>query len=290
MATDLRDGLWTFFEDIRQATVGEEGVNGTATSTNTTTRSPAKSTSRPGGGGGRPGNKGSITGSLKSTGSSRAQPNNNKTAAKSTAPAPPRRSNDRSSPPLDVAANTSSFWQDLLLNEPKAAAPPKVVRPGSRGKASKSSTSQLQPLHPQRTAAAGGAKKQKGKDADQHHHNDTDEDENWDYWDTPIHAASNHTSPRPHPQAQRPNQPPRASERTLPPTTHNANDAADVPLRYGGWDTPAKDSIPWPAIVKPFTPSSLRRTASHLMSEWERSLTPPGEEGESYMSVKRGRG
>jgi hypothetical protein len=31
MASDLRDGLWTFFEDIRQATVGEEGINGTDT-------------------------------------------------------------------------------------------------------------------------------------------------------------------------------------------------------------------------------------------------------------------
>lgn len=29
MATDFRDGLWTFIDDIRQATVGEEGVNGT---------------------------------------------------------------------------------------------------------------------------------------------------------------------------------------------------------------------------------------------------------------------
>lgn len=28
MATDLKDGLWTFLEDIRQATVGEEAVNG----------------------------------------------------------------------------------------------------------------------------------------------------------------------------------------------------------------------------------------------------------------------
>ena len=28
MANDLRSGLWTFFEDIRQATVGEEGVTG----------------------------------------------------------------------------------------------------------------------------------------------------------------------------------------------------------------------------------------------------------------------
>lgn len=31
MASDLREGLWTFFEDMRQATVGEEGIHGTAT-------------------------------------------------------------------------------------------------------------------------------------------------------------------------------------------------------------------------------------------------------------------
>ena len=31
MASDLREGLWTFFEDIRQATVGEEGINGIET-------------------------------------------------------------------------------------------------------------------------------------------------------------------------------------------------------------------------------------------------------------------
>ena len=29
MASDLKDGLWTFLEDIRQATVGEEGINAT---------------------------------------------------------------------------------------------------------------------------------------------------------------------------------------------------------------------------------------------------------------------
>jgi hypothetical protein len=31
MASDLREGLWTFLEDIRQATVGEEGISGTQT-------------------------------------------------------------------------------------------------------------------------------------------------------------------------------------------------------------------------------------------------------------------
>ena len=31
MASDLREGLWTFWDDIRQATVGEEGISGTET-------------------------------------------------------------------------------------------------------------------------------------------------------------------------------------------------------------------------------------------------------------------
>ncbi|KAL9105217.1 MAG: hypothetical protein Q9227_009559 [Pyrenula ochraceoflavens] len=33
MASDLRDGLWTFFEDMRQATVGDEGINATKSRT-----------------------------------------------------------------------------------------------------------------------------------------------------------------------------------------------------------------------------------------------------------------
>lgn len=39
-------------------------------------------------------------------------------------------------------------------------------------------------------------------------------------------------------------------------------------------DRVKRDSIPWPALVK-LSPGNLRRTASHLMQEWERSLTPP---------------
>jgi hypothetical protein len=33
MASDFRDGLWTFIEDLRQATVGDEGINGTTSRT-----------------------------------------------------------------------------------------------------------------------------------------------------------------------------------------------------------------------------------------------------------------
>jgi hypothetical protein len=37
-----------------------------------------------------------------------------------------------------------------------------------------------------------------------------------------------------------------------------------------------QDAIPWPALTK-LHPSKLTRTASNLMAEWEKSLTPPNE-------------
>lgn len=52
MASDLREGLWTFLEDIRQATVGEEGINATevrggmSPSASLNRRSPSSSSAR----------------------------------------------------------------------------------------------------------------------------------------------------------------------------------------------------------------------------------------------------
>jgi hypothetical protein len=43
----VRDGLWTFFEDIRQATVGEEGINGTAAQQRPLRPTQRKSTKKP---------------------------------------------------------------------------------------------------------------------------------------------------------------------------------------------------------------------------------------------------
>ncbi len=40
MASDFREGLWTFLDDIRQATVGEEGVNGTESRSGLTSKTP----------------------------------------------------------------------------------------------------------------------------------------------------------------------------------------------------------------------------------------------------------
>lgn len=53
----VKDGLWTFFEDIRQATVGEEGINGTAAQQRPARpnqrKAPRKSSDRPSKGGRR---------------------------------------------------------------------------------------------------------------------------------------------------------------------------------------------------------------------------------------------
>ncbi|KAL4978915.1 hypothetical protein BDW66DRAFT_129011 [Aspergillus desertorum] len=46
MATDLREGLWTFLEDIRQATVGDEGINATESRTMQPRNRDSSSTSR----------------------------------------------------------------------------------------------------------------------------------------------------------------------------------------------------------------------------------------------------
>jgi hypothetical protein len=40
--------------------------------------------------------------------------------------------------------------------------------------------------------------------------------------------------------------------------------------------TSKRNSIPWPDLVK-LSPNNLKRTASHLMKEWEKQLTPPPE-------------
>jgi hypothetical protein len=43
--------------------------------------------------------------------------------------------------------------------------------------------------------------------------------------------------------------------------------------KHAGSSSVKKDPIPWPALSN-LGPKALRRTASHLMSEWEKSLTP----------------
>ena len=230
MATDFKDGLWTFWEDLRQATVGDEATQSTPA---TARRQPSIQT-------------------LKSNhrDSSRASRGSNASKASTETKKPPTRSpaNRRPSPIQVVESplidTTGNFWTEAGLPIPDAT-------PAPIKKASKhSKTPSVAPS----VASSIDA---------------------WDTWDdnTPkdsrssssatsdsvTQASTNATSPR-----------------------HSTGPSRDESHKHATngetVEEKEKDPIPWPALSK-LKPTSLRRTASHLMSEWEKSMTPePGQE------------
>ncbi|KAI9723013.1 MAG: hypothetical protein M1812_001462 [Candelaria pacifica] len=108
MASDFREGLWTFLDDIRQVTVGEEGVNGTDAKPGLTAGTP-KGTER----------QGSVTSSKGSRKKNlgRPAPNN-----KSPYPTSPTKGSDQKS---TFAGVDRSFWQENGLGGEEFLATPK---------------------------------------------------------------------------------------------------------------------------------------------------------------------
>lgn len=224
MATDLRDGLWTFWEDLRQATVGEDGTTiqppRKQSSTQTLRNMAKKQSSRASL---RPSSRGSTT-SKTSTDTKRHSParKHAKSNTMSLASAP--------------ALADPSFWTDHGMSAEQAPAlPARKITHSKHGKS------------PSKSTSVGS--------------NDT--------WDTWADESS--------PQVSRSSS--AASEVTTQPSTVSGTSPrmssdANVTKSFSN----NKDPLPWPALSN-LGPRSLRRTASHLMSEWEKSLTPsPGKE------------
>lgn len=218
MATDLKNGLFTFIEDIRQATVGDEAVNG---------------------------NDGSGPVSARDLG---------KTGRKASTNRPPL---NRSASSKKSSQRTGSigddFWKENGLSEPK------------NGLANSKKT------HTNKAAQTPQKQTQ------------TVEEEDWDNWETPNDAykhveahdsseesdgdvsngASSRTSTRYHSK--------RHDSKASSLTTTSSNGYPEETARDS-----KRNSIPWPDLVK-LSPNNLKRTASHLMKEWEKQLTPPPE-------------
>jgi len=231
MATDFKDGLLTFIEDIRQATVGEE-ENGSAPT------------------GRGPPNKGARKPSDGRPSLQRAASSKKSNAEKSG----------------DIG---DDFWRQHGLSEPKTSPTHKKTHPSKHSRTPQKETPRK-----------------------------ADEDEDWDNWDTPndkhtqgpseeadqssdesdghsspvSRQASSRTSTRYHSQRHDS----KASSLTASSSVGLPDDAT---LR-----DPKRNSIPWPDLVK-LSPTNLKRTASHLMKEWEKNLTPPPESrGASHAS------
>ncbi|RMJ26601.1 hypothetical protein PHISP_02533 [Aspergillus sp. HF37] len=254
MASDLREGLWTFLEDIRQATVGEEGINGTETRRiSSSPGAPAAVRKRDSFNSPPSANRLSVHGggsrSSRSSASlhSSRSPNGSRRAGSG---------NEPSSTDIDA-----SFWNEFGIDTPqndgRSRTPVKDV-PGSRS-------------------------------AD--HDNDADagagvDDWNWDHStpqpssQPPITSTTTTITNNSHT--------PSSSRSTLESKQHSPQTQASSPrtsASFGDWnpalstipDPSVADGIPWPAITKPFPAPKLARTASNLMDEWQRSLSPSPE-------------
>ena len=232
IATDLKDGLWTFFEDLRQATVGEEGVNGTHQS--------AARPQRPQLNGQSTVRRQSSRGDLKSKNRPMTKRGMSYDARPKSMP-PKSKSFDTSDDLIDIGG---SFWREHGLESPDEKPATKLLKKSSKRTMDKSPQSNKQT--PSKASVT--------------------DDDPWEMWDTPKNASQDDGSRQQNTDAL-------SALEGRPPSSHSSSQRD-------------RDAIPWPNLVK-LSPSNLKRTASHLMNEWERSLTPPAEDGDKdYMSSR----
>lgn len=163
MASDFREGLWTFIEDLRQATVGDEAVNGTttriqaqqfhpATGERSLRQQPSRASLKPSSARPQPLKRSSTTGTKRSS---------------TRSPAPVRALDDGAL--LDLGG---SFWQEHGLDEPPKIEQRPMVKKVSKKKSEASLRRQSQPQ-----SAAAPTKTTT--------HATNDSLDGWDQWDSP---------------------------------------------------------------------------------------------------------
>lgn len=224
LASDFSNGLFTFIEDIRQATVGDEAVNGAAESSG-----PSQ-------------NRDGSAKVIRNTSASR--------------PSLSRSASSRKSVQKKQSIG-EDFWSEHGLSEPKTTSMNKKTH---APKASRT---------PERQTAR----------------NSDNFEEDWDNWDSPGTSYVAKTTDTHHDsdESDTPSSAidPHATIKQRPRRHDSKNSSlatissASMPDTSASRD-PKRNSIPWPDLVN-LSPSNLKRTASHLMKEWEKQLTPPPE-------------
>ncbi|USW51730.1 hypothetical protein Slin15195_G050490 [Septoria linicola] len=219
MASEFKDGLWTFWEDLKQATVGEEhhSVPPPRRKSSTQTLSALR----------KQGSKSSLRPS------SRSSSTVSKASAETKRPSPVRKQSAASAIP-DLA--DPSFWTQHGVVPPGQSSQPQVK------KATTSSKHARQPSVKRLSTVSN---------------------DGWDTWDDSPEQSRSSSSV--------------ASDTNTLPSTVSGSPRSSGINSFEPLEPTKRDPIPWPALKK--SAGTLRRTASHLMSEWEKSLTPsPGEE------------
>jgi hypothetical protein len=229
MATDFSNGLFTFIEDIRQATVGDEAVNGA------------------GDGSGPSHNRGPSSKSPRNVSGSRPPLNRSASSKKQS---------------QGTGSIGEDFWSEHGLSEPTSTPVNKK-------------THNIKPAHTPQNQSQGG---------------ETDFEDDWD-WDTPNlpFVAKTTDSRDDSDESDAPASPVIDGDRTITSASYHASakrhdsknssvatiSSSSMPDKSGSRD-PKRNSLPWSDLTG-LSPSNLKRTASHLMKEWEKQLTPPPE-------------
>ncbi|XPS80952.1 hypothetical protein M3J09_012896 [Ascochyta lentis] len=225
LASDFSNGLFTFIEDIRQATVGDEAVNGAADPSGPMQgRDPSAKVIR---------NTSASRPSLDRSASSRRSLQKKQSIGE-------------------------DFWSEHGLSEPKT-------------------TSVNKKTHTPKSTRT--PERQTARNSDSF-------EEEWDNWDSPSASFVAKTTDTLHDsdesdtalstlgssQASTKQHARRHDSKNSSLATISS---ASMPDTSASRD-PKRNSIPWPDLVN-LSPSNLKRTASHLMKEWEKQLTPPPE-------------
>ncbi|KAF2232391.1 hypothetical protein EV356DRAFT_505357 [Viridothelium virens] len=261
MASDFKDGLWTFFEDLRQATVGDEGIVGPQPKTNRSSMKPPSKPTR------------NAEGPQKSHERKNSRPE--KTRGASTRPSRPSTTTDTS----PKTKSTSSPSRSL----------PVVPRRQSVDVWAKESAKSNPSGSPQSKVTGLRKKSQVPKQDALPVASDVEEP--WDMWDTPEKRSTpRHPSSNPSQSSSTSTSTAATSSASAPGanvTEEQSRNTTPKGKRITATSAGQKDAIPWPTLQK-LTPGNLKRTASNLMNEWERSITPPSADRkgskEDYLS------
>ncbi|KAL8827542.1 MAG: hypothetical protein Q9191_003120 [Dirinaria sp. TL-2023a] len=216
---DFREGFWTFFEDLRQATAGEE----IDTSNGHVTRKPISNVKA-------------------------------ETSAKDTTPQQENKSPNRSFPARASSLHGKSTALKKSVSNADGKSQEASAKEGNlEGSSPKLKAQRDIPIQTTSTVSDG-----------------------WDSWDSPPRTASPHQSSNMS-NSISDSMTSSATDRSSPRTSLSSTDATPRARKPSAAPDDRKD-IPLPTLTK-LSPGNLKRTASTLMNEWERSLTPSIAEG-----------
>ncbi|EHY54937.1 hypothetical protein HRR83_005804 [Exophiala dermatitidis] len=278
----VREGLWTFWEDIRQATVGEEGINGPATNKPQQQQQPGQKRSmRRENGNVETGQKkrGSSTSNSTATATSATRTQRNRNHG-------PERSRDRdgqSAPESKSKEPVSSFWREFGLDTPhKQQVQSRLKRPDqtptqgqTQGYPRKSDRTTTQRHAQQKSVTSTDSSTPPSlipdlndDDNETGINRDDEDDTPWDAWDSPVSTRVT--------DAVAPVLTGRSADSDTLIATTDPGNGGNNSLAAAASPSSTGQLLPWPEIAKPEKLATsdqqglkLTRTVSDLMKEWD---------------------